>query len=123
MPLRPQAAEKRRRNRINDRLAALRDITPIAPSCNTGEFLTELLSYISSLQSLAGVAPKQPLPLAAAGGKEQDKCTPQAAAPHVALEPPLVAAGGDGAADSEDELSEEAPTAAPAKRRRGAART
>ena len=85
--------------------------------------MTELLAYISSLQRLAGVAPKQPLPLAAAGPAAA--VAGAAAAGHVALEAPLVAAGVDGPADSEDELSEEAeaPTAAPAKRRRGAART
>ena len=76
---------------------------------------------MTTLQSLAGVAPKQPLPLAAAGPAAE------AGAPAVetnaALEAPLVAAGADEPAHSEEELSEEAPATAPAKRRRGAART
>ena len=85
--------------------------------------MTELLAYIKGLQGLAGVAPKQPLSLqggagaaaAAAGGAPPD-------APAV-FEGPLVAAGVDGPADSEDEVSEEQPAAAPAKRRRRATRS
>jgi hypothetical protein len=62
-----QAAEKRRRNRINDRLQALREVVPVATSANTGEFLQELLAYVTQLQELAGVRPKQPLPLSVPG--------------------------------------------------------
>lgn len=72
-----QLAEKRRRTRINDRLQQLRDLVPSAAgdgaaAANTGDFLGHLLTYITQLQALAGVQPKQPLPAsnkaAGAGG-------------------------------------------------------
>lgn len=115
-----QAAEKRRRNRINDRLAALREVVPIVGSACTGEFLAELLTYITGLQSLAGVQPKEALPpLAdAAGGA--------AGAADAGGRPASGTAAQGTASDDEaggsEELSGEPAAVAPPKRRRTAAR-
>jgi hypothetical protein len=86
-------AEKRRRNRINDRLQALREVVPVAASTNTGEFLAELLGYVTQLQALAGVAPRQALP-ASAGALA-----------------PLVAAAATASEEAEEEAEEDADAA------------
>lgn len=64
----PQASEKRRRTRINDRLQQLRDVVPTPQEgSNTGDFLGHVLTYVTQLQALAGVQPKQPLPTSGSG--------------------------------------------------------
>eukprot|EP00192_Tetraselmis_astigmatica_P020515 CAMPEP_0117665248 /NCGR_PEP_ID=MMETSP0804-20121206/9704_1 /TAXON_ID=1074897 /ORGANISM="Tetraselmis astigmatica, Strain CCMP880" /LENGTH=207 /DNA_ID=CAMNT_0005472639 /DNA_START=253 /DNA_END=876 /DNA_ORIENTATION=+ len=47
---RHQAAEQRRRTRINERLDRLRTIVPHADRANTAAFLEEVINYIQSLQ-------------------------------------------------------------------------
>eukprot|EP00191_Tetraselmis_sp_GSL018_P004757 CAMPEP_0177603902 /NCGR_PEP_ID=MMETSP0419_2-20121207/15795_1 /TAXON_ID=582737 /ORGANISM="Tetraselmis sp., Strain GSL018" /LENGTH=219 /DNA_ID=CAMNT_0019097775 /DNA_START=209 /DNA_END=868 /DNA_ORIENTATION=+ len=47
---RHQAAEQRRRTRINERLERLRKIVPHAERANTAAFLEEVINYITSLQ-------------------------------------------------------------------------
>jgi len=47
---RHQAAEQRRRTRINERLDRLRKIVPHAERANTAAFLEEVINYIVSLQ-------------------------------------------------------------------------
>ena len=64
----PQASEKRRRTRINDRLQQLRDVVPTPQEgSNTGDFLGHVLTYVTQLQALACVQPKQPLPPSGSG--------------------------------------------------------
>eukprot|EP00200_Dunaliella_tertiolecta_P006047 CAMPEP_0202358128 /NCGR_PEP_ID=MMETSP1126-20121109/11889_1 /ASSEMBLY_ACC=CAM_ASM_000457 /TAXON_ID=3047 /ORGANISM="Dunaliella tertiolecta, Strain CCMP1320" /LENGTH=475 /DNA_ID=CAMNT_0048951167 /DNA_START=106 /DNA_END=1533 /DNA_ORIENTATION=- len=47
---RHQAAEARRRNRINERIEALRKLVPNDPRANTATFLEDVIKYILSLQ-------------------------------------------------------------------------
>ncbi|CAL5221335.1 g3510 [Coccomyxa viridis] len=47
---RHQAAEQRRRTRINDRLDRLRQVVPHAERANTASFLEECITYIQNLQ-------------------------------------------------------------------------
>ena len=113
-----QAAEKRRRNRINDRLAALREVVPVA-SVNTADFLGELLSYVTQLQSLAGVQPKQPLPASAAPVTTSVAPAVLAAAPpsgHAEGEEDEDGGGSDGVAS--DEARSDGVTRPARKRRR-----
>ncbi|KAK9915087.1 hypothetical protein WJX75_004589 [Coccomyxa subellipsoidea] len=61
---RHQAAEQRRRTRINERLDRLRQVVPHAERANTASFLEEVITYIQGLQKRIAE-----LEQAAAGGQ------------------------------------------------------
>lgn len=57
---RHQAAEQRRRTRINERLERLRKIVPHAERANTATFLEEVVKYIEKLQAQVAELTGQP---------------------------------------------------------------
>lgn len=70
---RHQAAEQRRRTRINERLDKLRELVPHAERANTAAFLETVIDYVQELQALLkcgpshGVASGKPPPIAVSG--------------------------------------------------------
>ncbi|BDA43493.1 probable transcription factor BIM2 [Coccomyxa sp. Obi] len=77
---RHQAAEQRRRTRINERLDRLRQVVPHAERANTASFLEEVITYIQGLQKRIAE-----LEQAAAGG--------QAVAQSTNVQAPAISAG------------------------------
>lgn len=84
---RHQAAEQRRRNRINERLDKLRTLVPHAERANTASFLEEVIHYIEELQALLKCGPNHATgapatypsaALAAAVQQQQQQRQPQA---------------------------------------------
>eukprot|EP00879_Flechtneria_rotunda_P002585 GHRR01002784.1.p1 GENE.GHRR01002784.1~~GHRR01002784.1.p1 ORF type:complete len:389 (+),score=137.69 GHRR01002784.1:334-1500(+) len=74
-----RAAEQRRRERINERLAALRELVPHDQRSNTATFLEGVISYIQSLQQSNSVLEAELAAVKAVHGRANEKMVVQPA--------------------------------------------